>query len=92
MEEKNLFQKTNTLIGFDFPVDMDVTKISGSKAMHEDEDDTVLDSKSTARVINQASEVLAQRMRYLTGRRVMTFPSVFSQYLTIRVKSKCWSG
>ena len=43
---------------------MDVTKISGSKAMHEDEDDTVLDSKSTARVINQASEVLAQRMRY----------------------------
>ena len=66
MEGKKLFQKTNTLIGFDFPVDMDVTKISGSKAMHEDEDDTVLDSKSTARVINQASEVLAQRMRYFT--------------------------
>ena len=48
------------------PADLDVTKISGSKAMHDhydEADNVILNSQSTARVINEASEVLAQRMR-----------------------------
>ena len=54
------------MIGFELPADLDVTKISGSKAMHDDcdddDDNIVLNSQSTQRVINEASEVLAQRM------------------------------
>ena len=61
-----LVQKSKSnLIGFELPADLDVTKISGSKAMHDDDDEDehiILSSQSTQRVIHEASEVLAQRM------------------------------